>query len=181
MEWLNKPPFCDEQGSKITITSGPQTDFWRKTHDGGIRHTGHFYYETVHGDFIAEVKVSGQYVKLYDQAGLMVRQDETVWMKCGIEFFQGVQHASVVVTRDFSDWSVLPLPQGPESIWLRVIRIGPTLEVNYSLDGNTYTMIRQTTLSAAESVQVGVMLCAPIGEGVTATFEGFTVRKTQSA
>jgi hypothetical protein len=111
----------------------------------------------------------------------MVRQDETVWMKCGVEFFQGQQHASVVVTRDFSDWSVLPMPQSPASIWLRVVRLGPTLEVNYSLDGNTYTMIRQTTLTAVESIQVGLMVAAPIGDGIMATFEGFTVRKAESA
>lgn len=181
MEWLNKPPFCDQQGDKITITSAPKTDFWRKTHDGGVRDNGHFYYETVQGDFIAEVKVSGKYVALYDQAGLMVRQDETVWMKCGVEFFQGMQHASVVVTRDFSDWSVLPMPEGPASIWLRVVRHGGTLEVNYSLDGDKYTMIRQTTLSAAEPLQIGLMVCAPIGDGITATFEGFSVRKAESA
>ena len=34
-------------------------------------------------------------------------------MKCGIELVDGVQHASVVVTREYSDWSVVPLPRRP--------------------------------------------------------------------
>ena len=60
-------------------------------------------YETVTGDFTATVKITGNYAVLYDQAGLMVRESETVWMKCGIEYLEGVQQASAVITRDFSD------------------------------------------------------------------------------
>ncbi len=174
MRWHHEPPEWRVEGRSITVTAGPKTDFWRKTHDGGIRDHGHFYYRPVTGDFTAEVKVTGQYADLYDQAGLMVRLDETTWMKCGIEFVDGVQHASVVVTRDWSDWSVLPLAN-PPAIWLRVVRHGPTVEVFYSLDGGEYTMIRQAFLTEEPAVDVGVMIAAPTGNGFTATFEGFTV------
>ena len=33
----------------------------------------------------------------------MVRLDEANWLKCGIEFVEGVQQVSAVVTRDYSD------------------------------------------------------------------------------
>jgi regulation of enolase protein 1 (concanavalin A-like superfamily) len=39
----------------------------------------------------------------------MIRVDETIWLKTGIEFVDGVQHISAVVTRDYSDWSVVKL------------------------------------------------------------------------
>ena len=55
------------------------------------------------------MKVTGAYWDQYDQAGLMVRFNERVWLKCGVEFVDGVQHASAVVTREHSDWSVAPL------------------------------------------------------------------------
>lgn len=97
------PVFGISKQGTISITSGQRTDFWRKTHYGFIRDDGHFYYEQVKGDFIVEVKVSGQYEELYDQAGLMVRLDEANWLKCGIEFVEGVQQVSAVVTRDYSD------------------------------------------------------------------------------
>jgi regulation of enolase protein 1 (concanavalin A-like superfamily) len=176
MEWLNEPAHWSEDGTAITITADTNTDFWRKTHDGGIRDTGHFYFQPVRGDFVAEVKFAGNYHALYDQAGLMVRADKATWLKCGIELFEGVQCASVVVTRDFSDWSVVPLPEPPPVLWLRVARHGSTFDVSYSADGGTYTMLRQTYLTGAETVQVGVMVCAPTGDGFTATFEGFQVR-----
>ncbi|MCD6289625.1 MAG: DUF1349 domain-containing protein [Anaerolineae bacterium] len=175
MRWHNEPPRWRVEDHVITMTTGPQTDFWRKTYDGGVRDSGHFYYQPVTGDFTAQVKVIGQYSDLYDQAGLMVRLDETTWMKCGIEFVDGVQHASVVVTRDWSDWSILPL-DNPPAIWLKIVRRGPTVEVYYSLDGEAYTLIRQAFLTEKPDVSVGVMAAAPTGGGLTVTFEEFSVR-----
>lgn len=176
MEWYNEPPTWHADAHTITLTAAPRTDFWRKTHDGGMRDNGHFFFERVTGDFTAEVKVRAGYAALYDQAGLMVRLDEATWLKCGIEFFEGVQHASAVVTRDYSDWSVVPLVPAPPALWLRVTRAGGTLEVRTSLDGATYRLLRQAYLTDAPAVSVGVMACAPTGDGFTAVFEGFAVR-----
>ena len=106
----------------------------------------------------------------------MVRVDEETWIKCGIELVDGVQHASAVVTRDYSDWSVVPLPQNPPQIWLRVVRQGSAIEVFYALDGAHYTMIRTAYLSEAERAQVGLMCAAPEGDGFTVTFEDFTIQ-----
>ncbi len=113
MEWLNEPPAWERRGDDLVVTAGPKTDFWRTTHYGFVRDNGHFWSRLWAGDFVAEVKVTGDYRDLYDQAGLMVRLDETVWLKCGVEFVDGVQQASAVVTRDHSDWSVAPLPGNP--------------------------------------------------------------------
>lgn len=173
MEWHNEPPEWQASGDAITVTAAPRTDFWRKTHDGGVRHNGHFYYRDVRGNFEASVKVSGQYAALYDQAGLMARLDEATWLKCGVELLDGVQQASAVVTRDFSDWSVVPLPGNPPCIHLRLTRHGFTFEVRYALEGQPYTLLRQAFLTPIQTVQVGLMCCAPTGEGFTMTFEGF--------
>lgn len=37
------------------------------------------------GDFSAEVRIAGDYFALYDQSGLMLRADESHWIKTGIE------------------------------------------------------------------------------------------------
>ena len=176
MEWFNEPPVWKERGNALDITTAPKTDFWRKTHYGFIRDNGHFYYQRVSGDFSADVRVIGQYRDLYDQAGLMVRLDEQHWMKCGIEYVHGVQQASAVVTRDYSDWSVTPLHQNPASISLRVSRHGDALEVHYSLDGQTYTLLRLAHLTLEETLQVGLMACSPDGSGFAVSFENYTLR-----
>lgn len=173
MKWYNEPPSWHEQPGVITVTSGAKTDFWRQTHYGFIRDNGNFYHQLVTGDFTAVVKITGQYQALYDQAGLMIRQDEMTWLKCGIEFVDGVQHVSAVVTRDYSDWSVIPLPNNPDSLWLWLTRKGGTVQVQYSLDDKQYTMLRMAYLTPHETVSVGVMCASPDGNGFSTTFEGF--------
>ena len=178
MQWLNEPATWKDQNDVLTVHTAPKSDFWRKTHYGFVRDNGHFYSQTVTGDFIAEVKVSGNYHDLYDHAGLMVRLDEATWIKCGIEFFEGSQHVSAVVTRDYSDWSVIPASQNPPGLWLRVTRHGESIEIKYSFDGQSYMLLRQAHLTDAPTLSVGPMCASPEGNGFDATFEAFSVRTT---
>lgn len=175
MYWFCEPPNWKEEGSTLTVTTAPKTDFWRKTHSGQITDNGHFYHQPISGDFTAEVKFSGEYHALYDQAGLMIRIDAENWIKCGIEFLDNAPVISAVVTRDFSDWSVIALQQNPASLWLRMKRTGDTVEIYYALDGTNYIMYRQAYLPPVETVSVGMMCCSPTGDGFTAVFEDFKV------
>lgn len=175
MKWYNQPPIYNIESGTIKITSSQNTDFWRKTFHGYIRDNGHFYYKQVSGDFIAEVKISGQYKEQYDQAGLMVRLDEANWLKCGIELIDGVQHVIAVVTHDYSDVSVVPMLHSPAAIWMRVIRQGSAVQVFYSLEGQKYTMLRTAHLTSIETVNVGIMCASPNGNGFPVNFEGFNV------
>ena len=104
----------------------------------------------------------------------MVRLDEQTWMKCGIEFVDGIQHVSAVVTREFSDGSVVRLAHTPPTIWLHVVREGPAVTVAYARDGGTYTLLRLAYLTPAETVQVGPMCAAPDGAGFPGMFEEFS-------
>ncbi|KAG5192818.1 hypothetical protein JKP88DRAFT_183984 [Tribonema minus] len=179
MQWLNEPKEWSQTGSSISFQTQADTDFWRKTHHDFIKDDGHFYHTSISGDFTAEVKVSGDYNALYDQAGLILRLNETQWMKTGIEYVKGVQHASVVITREFSDWSILALNPAPPALWLKVKRAGNAVQVFYATSEPTadgdYTLMRQGYFPTDETVQVGVMACSPKGEGFQARFEDFKV------
>lgn len=175
MQWYNEPASWDDSDGVITVMTDKETDFWRITRHDFIADNAHFYYQDVVGDFTATVKFAGAYEALYDQAGLMVRQDEKVWLKCGVEYLNEVQQASAVVTRDFSDWSVIPLDDNPDSAWIRLKRIGTAFEVSFSRDGDEWMMIRECYLSDAGSLQVGVMAASPKGDGFTTTFEKFSI------
>ncbi len=176
MKWLNEPPNWKMHNNTIEVASTPNTDFWRKTSYGYIRDSGHFYYQQFKGDFVAEVKISGKYQDLYDQAGLMVRLDEANWLKCGIELVERMQQISAVVTRDYSDWSMVAIPDNPAAIWLRIIRKGSAIEIYYSLDRQQYTMLRMAYLTLAEAVDVGIMCASPEGKGFVTVFEEFSIQ-----
>lgn len=176
MHWLNEPPRWLASQERLEVTSAPQSDFWRKTHYGFTRDSGHCYYQEVRGDFDVEIQVTGKYEALYDQAGLMLRVDEENWIKTGIEYFDGCQHASAVVTREFSDWSVVALDGSPESIWLRATRRHEAVEIFYSLEGQNYQLLRLAYLVPAEITRVGPMCASPDGPGFVAVFESFRVQ-----
>jgi uncharacterized protein len=174
MDWYNEPPQWAAHNGIVTMHSAPKTDFWRLA--GIARDNGHFYYQRRVGDFQIDCKISGSYNSQYDQAGLMVRVDEAHWIKCGIEFFNDAQQASAVVTREFSDWSITPLSSNPESFWLRMKRQGTVIEIEYTLDGTHYNLLRQAYFSPVEAMDAGLMCASPEGPGFSVTFEDVTIQ-----
>lgn len=183
MEWINAPGSYEI--TNLTQSNGATTfdhlsvhalaksDFWRKTHYGFIRDNGHFFYTTLNHNFEVTVSVTGNYQTLYDQGGLMIRQNEENWVKLGIEFVDGVQNVSAVVTRDFSDWSVIRLVDPPSVIHFKLKLKNGSFEVFYSVDGDHYFMYRTGYLTS-EQVQVGVMCCSPDSEtGFDVEFKDF--------
>lgn len=176
MQWLNEPPQWAQTDQTITLTTGPQTDFWRVTHYGFIRHSGHFFYETIAGDFVVEVIVRGRYRDLYDQAGLMVRANDHHWIKAGLEYVNGVQNLSAVVTHDFSDWSMMALPSTLESLRLRLERRGDAIEIFYQNETEDFRPFRLTYFRDAPALQVGIMGASPEGAGFPVTFANYVVQ-----
>lgn len=171
MTWTNDPASSTRSGDKLTVRSRAKTDFWRKTFYGYITDNGHFFHLPANGDFTFQARVNGQYAALYDQAGLMVRLDAENWVKCGTEFFDGKRHASVVFTRDFSDWSTQPDLSDNAPIWWRAVRKKDSIETLCSLDGKSFTSVRQGYFPPNVRVEAGVMCAAPEGMGFEAVFD----------
>jgi len=171
MKWMNEPASSKRSGDRLLVRSHAKTDFWRKTFYGYITDNGHLFYVPVSGDFVFQARVNGEYAALYDQAGLMVRQNAENWVKCGTEFFDGQRHASVVFTRDFSDWSTMPDLSKSAPIWWRAVRKKDSIETLCSLDGKNFTSVRQGYFVPGVETNVGIMCAAPEGPGFEAVFD----------
>lgn len=175
-QWLNPPRQWRRDGESLVCTADPKTDFWRKTFFPYITDNGHFFHRPVTGDFTTTLKVTGKYRDLYDQAGLMIRLDESNWMKCGVEMVAGTPHMSVVVTRDFSDWSTSDLGKFDAPLWLRVVRKGNALDIFHSLNGQDFVEDRVAFFMPAPTVELGLMCAAPEGKGFEVRFDDWTVK-----
>lgn len=181
MQWLNEPARWRATDDGIEVQVEPATDFWRVTHYGFTRDSGHLYGAVVDGDVDLEVTVGGDYAALYDQAGIMVRCDERTWIKAGCELVAGAQTIGCVVTRDFSDWSVQPLPEPARELRLRAERRGDAVHLRYAVDGGSWRLLRLAYLPPDRPVHVGVMCAAPEGPGFTVRFRGLTIGPPASA
>lgn len=179
MQWLNPPKQWSGDAQKLSLTVEPNTDFWRITHYDFIRDSGPFYYQELTGDFEATVKVTGQYRELFHQAGLMVRIDAKNWIKTGIEYVDGVQNVSAVVTREFSDWSVVPRHDSPASLWLKLLRKGDYVQIEYSFDNQKFEMLRLAYFPPGVKAQIGMVAAAPGKESFPVVFENFVVKPVQ--
>lgn len=175
MKWFNQPGRWNGDAALLNFTVDPDTDYWQVTHYGFKRDNGPFFYQEITGDFLASVKITGQYQELFHQAGLMIRIDEKNWIKTGIEYVDGVQNISAVVTREVSDWSVVPRHDSPESVWLKLLRKGDYVEIKYSFDETNYDMLRLAYFPPGVKVQIGMVAAAPGKESFPVTFEDFKI------
>ncbi|WP_114750119.1 DUF1349 domain-containing protein [Pleomorphovibrio marinus] len=175
-DWINPPKEWVKEGQVMRLVTSPDTDFWVKTHYGFIRHSGHFYHSTKEGDFEISCKFTGRYLDQYDQAGLMLLQDKENWIKAGVEYVDGRQNISAVITHGYSDWSVLPLEEAPADIYFKLRREGDFVEASYSLDGGDYSMYRLGYFIPSQPIKVGIMAASPEGKGFEVLFQDVSIK-----
>lgn len=177
-EWLNRPNAWTSSDAKLEVTTDVDTDFWVTTHYGFVRDTGHALLREVGKQFRLTTTFSGEYREQYDQAGLLLRIDERNWIKTGIEYVDGERMISAVATREYSDWSVVPLghtsdPAGPVTVDLQ--REGDTVTIRYGLGGEADTLLRMAYFPPDTRAQAGPMCASPDGKGFTVHFTEFSL------
>ena len=176
MNWFNEPEQWSIEGDKLTMTITPKSDYWRISHYGLTVDDAPFYYAEYGGEFEAKVKVCGDYKTRFDQAGMMIRIDHENYIKTGIEFVDGKYNLSTVVTHHTSDWSVIALDKPVKELWIKAVRRLDAIEIFYSFDDKTYTMMRNAWMESNRPVKIGMMGASPDGDGFKATFSDFSVK-----
>ena len=174
--WLNEPRVWSvDPAGDLSMVTDKGTDFWRETHYGFTRDSGHFLGFTAPAAFTAQLRIRGQYQKLYDQAGIMVRVDERRWVKAGIELSDGRAMLSSVLTDGKSDWATGPYGHDAQDFWMRATVAKGVLRLQVSADGKTWPLVRLAPFPVAPSYQVGPMACTPERDGLAIRFSDLRI------
>ena len=173
--WLNEPREWRLGPDGLSVTTDAGSDFWRETHYGFIRHSGHFFGCEAVGDFTASLRVRAGYESLYDQAGIMVLVDDARWIKAGIELSDGEALLGSVLTNGSSDWATGPWRGDPADLRLRVTVASGVLRLQASVDGQRWPLVRLCPFPAAATYRVGPMCCTPERAGLNVLFSDFTL------
>ncbi|PDS37582.1 regulation of enolase 1 [Rhizobium anhuiense] len=173
--WLNEPANWRADEAALTLTTDEKTDFWRETHYGFIRDSGHFLAFPRADGFTAQIRVQGEFRTLYDQAGLMVRIDEKRWVKTGVEFTDGEAFLSTVVTDGKSDWSVAQPFKELEDFRIRVTVANGAMRIQASRDGSFWPLLRLAPFPATDRYEVGPAACTPERSGLRVLFSEFWI------
>ncbi|ONH51456.1 regulation of enolase 1 [Pseudomonas cedrina subsp. cedrina] len=175
-KWLNKPSLCQTYPDhSLEVFTDLQTDFWRETHYGFVRDSGHFLGFETTGGFTAQVRINAEFHELYDQAGIMVRLNEQTWLKAGIEYNDGRPMISSVLTQGKSDWATGCFAGDPNDFWLRLTVSDGVLRLQYSTEGMTWPLLRLAPFPEAQSYTVGPMCCTPQRQGLRVRFSEWSL------
>src|SRR5260370_34389461 len=123
-QWHNEAAIWQRTAGVLQGNADPGTDSGRVTGYGYTRDNGHLYGQVAPGDVDVAAVIRGGFRGQYDQAGLMLRADERVWLKCGVEYYDGRPRLSTVVTVGYSSWMMADLPDAAAEVGLRPSRRG---------------------------------------------------------
>lgn len=171
--WLNEPERWTAEADSLKIITDKGTDFWRETHYGFNRDSGHFLGFPTGGAFTASLRVQGDFQALYDQAGIMVRVDAEHWVKAGIELSDGRAMLASVLTNEQSDWATASYEHDAGDFWVRATVANGVLRLQVSADGKYWPLMRLAPFPAASSYLVGPMACTPERAGLEVVFSRF--------
>ncbi|MEP1092070.1 MAG: DUF1349 domain-containing protein [Rhizobiaceae bacterium] len=169
--WLNQPAKSRVEPDLLMIETKEETDFWRETHYGFTHSSGHALLFEMPEQFTAAVTFSGQFVSKYEQAGLLLWESDTRWIKAGIEYADGRANLAVVVTDGRSDWSMSPLELALTDCTIRMTVTESTVIIHAKMSGS-WQILRVANF-VASGARVGPMACSPLSKGLKVTFSGF--------
>ena len=172
-KWVNEPAEYIMDTWKVEIVTQPYTDLWQKTYGGASADNAPMLLcETSDKEFTFSVKVVYESDGLYDQAGIILHQDENVWMKASMECEGDVKHlGSVVTNHGFSDWASVDVSKDKTSMWYRMNRKGDDFLLEYSEDGTHFSVLRMCHIwNLDETIRIGLYACSPRESSFTAVF-----------
>ena len=138
----------------LTLSAKAPTDIWRKPPSIDV-FNAEMSLETIKLSKFksAEVTVSADWERLYDQGGLLVvfpqySGQKQFWLKTGIEFYNGSAQLSVVSAREWADWSLFELPPNTQTVSIRIER-----EINKDQKPDSSLMVYFLSQNADGSVE----------------------------
>ncbi len=173
------PSEIKESGDRIEVYAPAQSDFF--CNNGAIGEEGitpeslcnaPFYYTEQTGDFVLTVRVSHAFQDTYDSASVMVMADMLNWAKACFEKTDFGTHAAVsVVTKNGESDDANGCNLDGNIAWLKVCRVANAFSFHYSVDGEHFYMTRFFTLPVRDTVKVGLLAQAPVGNGGMRVYE----------
>jgi regulation of enolase protein 1 (concanavalin A-like superfamily) len=170
--WTTEPVSLRQRGDQLVVEAASGSDFWEKTLYGFQRASGHALLAPWAEQSAVEVSFElrgfdGQ----YDQAGLMLWTSSSQWIKAGVEINDGVPSVGAVVTDEYSDWSLAPVPEWQGStVTIRASRSNGAVIIRATATGQSWRTIRVAPFDSGPIAEVGPFACAPERAGMEVCF-----------
>lgn len=169
ISWESLP----EGGIRVTVPG--KTDYFRDPAGRPPSDNAPYLWKHVTGDFVAQARVRPAFTSTYDAGVLMVRHDATNWAKLCFEHTDfGTTAAVSVVTRGVSD-DANGVDITQPDLWLQAVRAGNVFALHYSLDGQSWRMVRLFHMEVPPTIRVGMVAQCPVGPGAAIDLLSLTI------
>ena len=170
-QWLNEPEWRVD-GEVLEMHAREGSDLWQLTSYGFARDTGHALLHPLEPGQACEVDVLADMSEQFDQAGLLVRVDETHWLKAGLELADGRLGASAVLHRRTLGLVDQPGGRVGRARGCACASAGDadSLTVRARAEGGEWRLVRLVPFTASGWVGVGPYCCSPSRAGYVARF-----------
>ncbi|MCP4138279.1 MAG: DUF1349 domain-containing protein [bacterium] len=177
MKTLNECTVNKITDQSFIITAIPETDFFIDTSSNYFACNAPFYFDPIDYDFMIRVKIEPEFKSTYDAGAILIFDDEKNWIKAAFELTD-LEYTSVVtvVTKESSD-DCNGEQINEKAVWLRILRKNKYWSIHYSIDGETWKMVRYFELNLNKEIRVGVVSQSPMGSGCTTEFTNFQITK----
>ncbi|MHB8087854.1 MAG: DUF1349 domain-containing protein [Anaerolineaceae bacterium] len=176
--WIYPPKRFELGADKLTLFTGPDTDYWQRTYYGFQHDNAPAFLTAVsESEFSFTVRTKWTPAKLFDQCGIVLYQDADNWFKASVEYEspQASKLGSVVTNLGYSDWATTDISSSQNEMTYRLSRRGQDFCIENSFDGVTFKQMRIFHMhQKLESVNIGVYACSPLDSSMRAEFSTFT-------
>jgi regulation of enolase protein 1 (concanavalin A-like superfamily) len=172
--WSTEPVSARLVDDHLVVEAVEGSDAWRTTSYGFVHDTEHALLMPLAGEEAVEVSFRLDYTEQFDQAGVFLSQSATHWIKAGVEVSDGVPQLGAVVTHEFSDWSVAPVPDwhGRE-VTIRASRSGDAVTIRARTATEPWRLVRVAHLDPGADIRAGIFCAAPTRPRLVVTFTGY--------
>lgn len=180
--WTTPPLAVRGDGEDLLVTAARGSDAWRHTSYGFVHDDAHGLLAPLGVGEAVEVTFVQDYGRQFDQAGVLLRADESTWVKAGVEVSDGAPQLGAVVTLGRSDWSVGAVPEwSGRAVTVRLSRGPDAVTVRARVDEEPWRLVRVAPFPGDAQAAAGPYCCAPSRAGLTVRFLGWHVGAADAA
>ena len=178
-DWFNEPQFVRFDDDGMHVMAKYRTDFWCCARYDFRKDDGHFFYSNALGDFCCDLDWSFPEPGIFDQCGLMLRQDVNNWFKVSVmyEDVNTPMIATSLTVDGYSDLATMALPSEAHRVWYRLKKRKGCYIASYSIDGENFVQLRKFYLPhETDEIKIGAYICSPQQEDFAAILHGIDIK-----
>lgn len=181
-EWLNPPVSVSPSDHTLEVETANQSDLWRVTSYGFIHDTGHGLLSPLRDGEAMELTFEADYQSEFDQAGMLLWSDDEHWIKCGIEYADGVAGLGAVVTDKVSDWSTGPVPEWVgRAVTVRMSRQSDALTIRAKTAYEPWRLVRLAPIDPSREWRAGPYAASPSRAGLRVIFRDWLLGEADAS